>query len=325
MYLDFRKAFDSVPHRRLIAILEQNGVSGKTLNWIKAFLSGRQQRVVVNGTFSTWQNVTSGIPQRSVLGPVFFTIYINSMPEAVESELYLIADDAKLYREIHSDADQKTLQDDLRKLGSWSSGSLLQFNEKKCVKMTLTSKKNSTERHYFVNTTKMLENVRCEKDLCVLTDHKPNFDLHFAEKIKKANSMLAIIKKCFMKMNCQSLSVLIKTLVRLHLEYCNQAWHPHFQKHRSNLKNAQRRATRLIPSLAASLPYEQRLMKLDLPTLGFRRKRGRVIEVYKILNGVYDKRVTGGMLMKNDRITRGNQKKIVVQPSRTSTRGNFLL
>ena len=107
-----------------------------------------------------------------------------------------------------------------------------------------------------------------------------------------------------------------------HLEYCNQAWHPHFQKHRSNLENAQRRATRLIPSLA-SLPYEQRLMKLDLPTLDFRRKRGRMIEVYKILNGVYDKRVTRGMLMENDRITRGNQRKLVVQPSRTSTRGNF--
>ena len=107
VYLDFRKAFDSVPHRRLIAFLEQNGVNGKTLNWIKAFLSGRQQRVVVNGTFSTWQNVTSGIPQGSVLGPVLFTIYINYMPEAVESELYLFADDAKLYRKIHSDADQK--------------------------------------------------------------------------------------------------------------------------------------------------------------------------------------------------------------------------
>ena len=103
--------------------------------------------------------------------------------------------------------------------------------------MTLTTKKDSTERHSFMNTTKMLEIVRCEKDLGVLTDHKLNFDLHIAEKIKKANSMLAIIKKCFMKLNCQSLSVLIKTLVRLHLEYCNQSWHPHFQKHRSNLEN----------------------------------------------------------------------------------------
>ena len=293
VYLDFWKAFDSVPHRRLIAILEQNGVNGKTLNWIKAFLSGRQQRVVVNGTFSTWPNVTTGIPQGSVLGPVLFTIYIKSMPEAVESELHMFADDAKLYREIHSDADQKILQDDLRKLGSWSSSSLLQFNEKKSVKMTLTTKKDSTERHYFMNTTKMLENVRCEKDLGVLTNHKLNFDSHIAENTKKANSMLAIIKKCFMKLNCQSLSVLIKTLVRPHLEYCNQTRHIHFQKHRGNLENAQRRATRLIPSLA-SLPHEQRLMKIDLPTPDFRRKRGRMIEVYKIPNGVYDKRVTGG-------------------------------
>ena len=225
VYLDFRKTFDSVPHRRLIAVL-----NGKTLNWIKAFLSGRQQRVVVNGTFSTWQNVTSGIPQGLVLSPALFTIYINSLPEAVESELYLFGDDAKLYRKTHSDADQKILQDALRKLGSWSSSSLLQFNEKKCVKMFLTTKKDSTERHYFMNTTKMLENVRWEKDLGVLTDHKLNFDLHIAEKLKNANSMLAIIKKCFMKLNCQSLSVLSKTLVRPHLEDCIQAWHPHFPK-----------------------------------------------------------------------------------------------
>ena len=109
--------------------------------------------------------------------------------------------------------------------------------------MTLTTKKDSTERHYFMNTTKMLENVRCEKDLGVQNDHKLNSDLHIAGKIKKANSMLSIIKKCFMKLNCRSLSVLIKKLVRPHLEYCNQAWHPHFQKHRSNLENAQRRAT----------------------------------------------------------------------------------
>ena len=115
VYLDFRKAFDSVPHRRLIAILEQNGVIGKTLNWIKAFLPGRQQRVVVNGTFSTWQTV----PQGSVLGPVLFTIYIKSMPEAVESELYLFADDAKLYREIHSDAIRKYSK---KTSESWEAG-----------------------------------------------------------------------------------------------------------------------------------------------------------------------------------------------------------
>ena len=152
--------------------------------------------------------------------------------------------------------------------------------------MTLTTKKDSTEWHYFMNTTKMLENVRCEKDLGVLIDQKLNFDLHIAEKTKKANSILAFIKKCFMKLKCQSLSVLIKTLVRPHLEYFNQAWHPHFQKHRSNLENTQRRATRLIPSLA-SLPYEQRLMKLDLPTLDWvavnrsnfsgRKDRGRTL------------------------------------------------
>ena len=124
IYLDFEKAFDSVPHKRLIGILKQYGIKGKTLVWINEFLLTRRQRVVINDSRSEWKDVLSGIPQGSVLGPVLFVIYINSMPNTLKSKLYLFADDAKLYRDITSNKDVELLQEDLRKLEEWSKNSL---------------------------------------------------------------------------------------------------------------------------------------------------------------------------------------------------------
>ena len=120
IYLDFKKAFDSVPLKRLIGILKQYGIKGLTLGWINEFLLTRRKRVVINNSRSEWKDFLSGIPQESLLGPVLIVIYINSMPNKVKSKLYLIADDAKLYREISSNQDVELLQEDLRKLEEWS-------------------------------------------------------------------------------------------------------------------------------------------------------------------------------------------------------------
>ena len=111
IYLDFAKAFDTVPHKRLMIKLEAYGITGKLLKWIKAFLSGRRQRVKLDDIFSQWKWVLSGVPQGSVLGPLLFIIYINDLPEHMKSLVKLYADDTKILSVVNCEEDAKIEQE----------------------------------------------------------------------------------------------------------------------------------------------------------------------------------------------------------------------
>ena len=110
VYLDFSKAFDSVPHHRLLSKLDSYGIKGNILSWIRAFLTERKQEVAIGGETSSSQQVLSGIPQGSVLGPILFVIYINDLPQAVRSPCKLFADDAKVWATLLSDHDPQVLK-----------------------------------------------------------------------------------------------------------------------------------------------------------------------------------------------------------------------
>ena len=132
------KAFDKVPHRRLMGKLQSNGIKGKILDWVAAMLSHRSQRVRVNNSFSSWQEVISGIPQGSVIGPLLFVIFINDLPEVIKSsELFLFADDIKLFHAIYTEEDCTSLQQDLILAEQWTNTSLLKFHPNKCSHMRI--------------------------------------------------------------------------------------------------------------------------------------------------------------------------------------------
>jgi hypothetical protein len=119
--LDFSKAFDKVPHRRLLMKLDHYGIRGTTLKWIQDFLIGRTQRVLLDGTHSSTCDVDSGVPQGTVLGPLSFLIFSNDLPEYVTSNARLFADDCVLYRVINNNNDQHQLQNDLQQLEIWET------------------------------------------------------------------------------------------------------------------------------------------------------------------------------------------------------------
>ena len=322
IYLDCKKAFDTVPHKRLIKKLESYGIVGKVLNWIKSFLNGRSQKVIVKGVSSDTLPVLSGVPQGSVLGPILFLIFINDLLDGIKSGGKLFADDSKLFKMIQSETDRDILQEDLLKLQEWSRKWLLEFNEKKCKVMHIGRSNPGFE--YQMNGVK-LDVTNEEKDLGVYVTPDWKSSTHVAKAAAKANSMVGWIGRTFSYMDCDMFRCLYPGLVRSHMEYSVQAWSPHYQMDIDTLEKVQRRATKLVPELKDK-PYEERLKILGFTSLEDRRTRGDLIEVFKIMHGYenLDRRdffVLTAEVSPHE--TRGHNFKIWTPQKRTLTRRKF--
>ncbi len=151
IFLDFAKAFDSVPHERLLLKLDHTGVRGELFRWIRAFLSNRQQRVLCNGCPSTWSRVISGVPQGSILGPLSFLIYINNIGDNLDSQSRLFADDCVIYREISESADCAAVQEDLARLYVWIQKWQLALNLSQCKAICISNKWKPPMHAYRLN------------------------------------------------------------------------------------------------------------------------------------------------------------------------------
>ena len=165
IYLDFQKAFDKVPHLRLLCKLKAHGIDGFVSDWIASWLSDRKQRVLLNGVSSTWASVCSGVPQGSVLGPVLFTVFINDIDEGIVSNIVKFADDTKIFSCVENPGGVKFLQEDLSTLFQWSVDWQMMFNVDKC-KVLHVGRNNSLCDYYMDG--KVLEAIEEEKDLGVI-------------------------------------------------------------------------------------------------------------------------------------------------------------
>ena len=164
--LDFSKAFDKVNHLKLLFKLPQHGVKGNTLNWIRAFLLGRTQAVVLEGERSAEVPVTSGVPQGSVLGPLLFLLYINDLPQNIRSQVRLFADDTAVYLTVTSLEDANILQSDLDTLEEWERTWDMEFNPGKCQVLHITRSRQPLQSQYTLHG-QVLESVDSAKYLGV--------------------------------------------------------------------------------------------------------------------------------------------------------------
>ena len=333
IYLDFRKAFDTVPHRRLLMKLQYYGISGHLLGWIKDFLTTRKQRVVINNSCSKWENVSSGIPQGSVLGSLLFIIYINDLPNNIRTNSPLFADDTKLFTTItvEDTSGAATLQQDLDTIERWCDEWLMSLNYDKCknllvgtdritsqIDIEFRMKVRDKDGKEIFNT---LERPLMEKDLGIYIDRQLNFKKHIDFITKKAHSIMGIIKRNFMQLDKNIFVPLYTTIVRPHLEYGQSIWSPYKRGEVRKIEAVQRYATRQVKNVK-QFTYEERLRYLDLPTLVFRRLRGDMIETYKILNGVYDSKVAPTLPLAANNL-RGNSMKLYKRRANLELRRNF--
>lgn len=290
IYLDFAKAFDRVPHKRLLTKLKAYGVEPPLYTWIKDFLTERTQTVYINENESSPRLVTSGIPQGSVLGPTLFLIFINDLPSVVINECLLFADDTKVYAPITTDSDTEGLQRDINNLATWSDKWQLHFNSDKCSVVSVGRKthhtKYTSDDPYIFNG-HPLRSSAGEKDLGIQVDEHLTFVNHVHLTAKKANKILGMIKANFTSISMESIKPLYVSLVRPLLEYGTSIWAPHHKYLIEEIEAVQHRATKLVNNLK-HLPYEERLMELDLPSLAYRRLREDMVQVYKLLHGLYD-------------------------------------
>ena len=189
--LDFSKAFDTVPHKKLLHKLSLYGIIGPLHAWLSNFLTQRSMRVVIEGASSESTTVDSGVPQGTVLGPILFLSHINDLPSSGSSQVSLFADDCLLYREINTFKDHLTLQQDLKQLEVWADTWWMRFNASKCYILSIKEKSNF---HYTLNST-ILKHVTKNPYLGILFSQDLNLGEHIAKNRKKANSTVGFLRR----------------------------------------------------------------------------------------------------------------------------------
>ena len=244
-------------------------LASNLLLWIRNILSYRRQQVRVNSILSNWKNVTSGVPQGSVFGPVLFIIYINDLPRDIIVFLFLFTNDTILMQKLISTTSCNELQDYIDRLIECSKKWELKFNTSKCKVMHFGNDISSSYTMLDSNDQirKILEFITEEKDLGVIINHKLNFSSHIITQVKKANKMMGSVRRSYTHLDRTSFRCLFSSLVRPHLEYYVSIWYSLLKKEDDLVENVLRRATKLIPGLYDK-PYKERLTAIKVPGMG---------------------------------------------------------
>ena len=285
LILDFSKAFDTVPHQRLLKKLKAYGIRGNILAWIESWLTQREQCVTIEGAKSRSAPVTSGVPQGTVLGPLMFLLYINDIGNNIISKIRLFADDSLLYLAISSLDDCKLLQKDLDRMVLWTKQWQMIFNPLKCYVLKITRSKKPVMFDYTIDG-HILETVKSNPYLGVELTDNMSWEKQVNKVVTKGNKALGFIRRNLGTCPEEVKKQAYLALVRPHLEYASSAWDPHLQKHTHQIEMVQRRASRFITGNYSRDPgtVTTILQHLELTPLATRRKIARLTLLHKTIS-----------------------------------------
>ena len=299
LYFDFAKAFDSVSHDLILHKLKHRfNIDGTMLKFIKSYLEGRQQQVVVGGAISSSLSVKSGVPQGSILGPLLFVLFINDMFSCISegTDIALYADDTKIWRDICSYNDHFILQNDINNLYKWSIENRMTFHPKKCKVLSVTLQRNVLDNLpfntflYNLNNT-IVDYVSSQTDLGVNINTRLTWGAHCDAIVAKATSNLALLKRtCHFATDQRQKRSFYLSVVRALFEHCSVIWSPQSATHINKFVAVQRRAIKWILGdqfrSYSDEEFEQKQRSLNILPIKLKFIYNDLVMFYKIVNGI---------------------------------------
>ena len=279
IYLDFEKAFDKVPHDLCIYKLNKFGISGNALKLLANYLTNRKQQVRIGAAVSSHLEVSSGVPQGSLLGPVFFITFINDLPSSLTNSCYGYADDYKIVA-----TNPSLLQHDLITINLWCKDNSMSLNLKKSHNIIFKDPQLDLSMYLGDH---ILEKTCSEKDLGIQITNNLNWSAHAKIRAQKAIGCLFLIKRNISK--SASLKMKLNS-------YCGYGTpivsygSPIWKANKCELKiieDVQRKATRWILS-CNNINYKDRLIRLNLLPLSLYHEMHDILLLHKIINDQYN-------------------------------------
>ena len=293
VFLDIQKAFDSTDHNILLKKLKFYGISQIELKWFQSYLTDRYQQCQIKGFLSKKGKIICGVPQGSILGPFLFLVYINDLPNFLNSTVpCLYADDTQIFTSSHDRTKiAHSLNSDLENITDWLTVNKLQSHPAKTKMMVIGSRYNldfkvsDLRSNIRINNNVVLP-VFSQKCLGIYLDERLAFDVHIENLCKKICSGIGVLRriKPFVPKDC--LLKLYKSLIQPYFDYCSPLWDTCDKTLKDNLQTLQNRAARIISGAEYDIRSKDILKNLQLDSLNVRRKKLKSVFLYKVLNGI---------------------------------------
>ena len=322
-YIDFQKAFDSVSHPKLLHKLSSYGINGNLYFWISAFLSNRLQQVKVGSSLSSSCQVTSGVPQGSVIGSLLFNLFVNDVTDHLNSTSTAksFADDIKIYTELINHDSNPNFQAQLDLIHQWSVCWQLPLSHSKCNLLCLGRRKTNHGAKFTINDIP-LATPNFITDLGVIVDPDLKFNVVLVKLLYEPSRELPLSIVVFLSRKVGNLVSAFKTYVRPILEYASQTWNPYLNYLIEQIESVQRSFTKRLPGFA-KLTYAEKLINLNLQSLEHRRLLSDLAMCYNIVHGCCALRFDEFFTFSINPVTRGHSLKLTVPLCKSNIRKNI--